>query len=51
MENLKTYSMKLNSNLSYQCPSIMQPSVVIVEVPFGSMIRLIGEVVQLEEEG
>ena len=29
----------------------MQPGMVIVEVPFSRMVRLVGEIVQLEEEG
>ena len=39
------------AHLPYQCSSIMQPGMVIVEVPFSCMVRLVGEIVQLEEEG
>ena len=36
---------------THQCACVVEPGVVVVEVSFGGLISLVGDLVQLEHEG
>lgn len=39
------------SRRTHQCACVVEPGVVVVEVALGGVVRLVGDVVQLEHEG